>query len=188
MYLTSQAVHASSEENDSQVFLVLRGIAYLKEAFQMDLKINHNFEVAPISETSSDSEKNETYDGHMPTTNSDDDGEHVLKILGGSLAKLIPATLKRPPNVCILNNKLIVKNQNQFECKKGCTPCYCEPELLFRERFRGARLFAIYEKNRDKIKCILCQIKVDREKLDEHFDNHCIVFKVSQTIYKKLNV
>lgn len=130
----------------------------------------------------------------MPASNNNNDEYLVLKLLEESMAESSIEGMhgifkrQRGSAIRILNKKLIVKNQDQFECKKNCCPCYCRPQLLLRERFSGAAIFAIFSIKPDGLNCILCDRKIRHERLNEHFDNECIVFKVSQVIYDKLNV
>lgn len=150
----------------------------------MDLKINYNFDVAQVLRTSDGGKKEKTQ-----ARNNDNDLPIVMGLLGGSMCEAIQIPfVKRDPIVRIMNTKLIVKNQDQFECKKECCPCYCAPQLTFRERFSGAVIYAIFAMKPDAFNCILCDLEVECGKLADHFDKDCMVFKVSQVIHDKLKV
>lgn len=187
LYLTAQA--RTSDENDLQVYLISCAIDYFSNTFDMDLKINHNFDVHRIDRKSSSGSRNDSLRiNATSTTKNDNDVQAIIELLGGTTLEFIPVSRKRDPIVRIVNKKLIIKNQDQFQCQKNCITCQCPPTLIMRERYLGAKIFNLFPARPDTIDCILCGCKVKRQTLSKHFDNECFVFKVSQIIYDKLNV
>lgn len=175
------------DENDLQVFCVTSAIQYFRRTFELDLKINQNFDVTRLG-----AGKKENMGAGGPLASNDNcstDEQGIVELLGGASVVFIPVSSKRNPIVRIINKKLIVKNQEQYQCKMNCkSACNCASQSLIRDKFLGSKIYVHSMPKQHTFDCILCDCEVKRNALDKHFDYSCVVFKVSQIIHDKLNV
>lgn len=150
---------SSSEkiEDGLQMHLLKGAIEYLNHCFETNLKINNNY----------------------TNNNNNTDVKEILNTLAAERKvtekKPLIDGFKATPGMQILTRKLFGNSQD-YECKRNCGLCYCEPMLKFRQRFLGANIYAIYPVS-DDVKCLLCEKEVTRGTMEDHFDYDCSVFK-----------
>lgn len=140
------------------IHLLECAFAYLKGRFGISLTINNNYDLGA----------------------DDSDVKEILATLAVarkiSKKRALIEGFKATPKMKILTRKL-VGDSSDFKCKKNCgITCYCGPQQMFRHRFFGANIYAIFSDG-DYVKCILCEKELEPSTIDAHLDNDCYVFK-----------
>lgn len=147
------------KKNDGlNMYLLECAFRYLNQRFGTDLKINKNY----------------TKDANHS------DVDQILDSIASqrkiSKKKASIDGFKASASMEILTKKL-VGNSKDYKCTKDCIGvCYCGPQALFRHRFYGANIYAIFTSN-ENVKCLLCEKEMKPETMDAHLDNNCFVFQ-----------
>lgn len=145
------------DENDLEVYLLKGAMRYLNASFGTKLTLNH--------------------------TTSYDDASHIIDVLKhrGGFHQGHYVKQKISPKVEIITKILLEKNQVQFECQGSCAGfCYCKPQMIYRECFLNANIFAIYGYDVNKKQCLLCGNKVKNSALDAHINVRCAAVKIEK--------
>lgn len=150
----------NSEENndDLHVYLLEAAFSYFNQCFKTSLRVNYN------------------YKGH------DSGDSEVEKILNAvalerkiTSKKVSMAIFKFTPDMKVLTKRHL-GNSRELKCppEHGAI-CYCGPQRMFRHRFFGSNIYAIFAV-KEKVKCFLCDEEIEAATLHAHFQNDCYIF------------
>lgn len=150
-------MNTDREDDNLKVYLLDCAFNYLNKRFGTSLIINNNY----TKHNADHSDVKEILDT-------------IAKERKRSSKKALIEGFKNTPNMRVLTKKLS-GNSDQFKCTKGCTTCYCEPQMVFRKCFYGANIYAAFTV--DEVKCLLCEKEIGQRSLNAHLDNDCNLFK-----------
>lgn len=136
--------------DDMHVYLLEAAIKYFNSRFGTNLKVNYNYQQHDLR---------------------DADVERILDVI--AVERKISS--KKASMACFkVINKRHLGSIRELKCppEHGLV-CHCPPQRMFRDRFYGANIYAIFAVE-DKVKCFLCDKERDCGNLNAHFQNECI--------------
>lgn len=156
------SVNAEEKNDDLHVCMFEYAINYFNNHFGTNLRINFNYK----GQNSGDAEV-----------------QQILDVVAGqrrmSCKKATMEGFKAEPVMRILTRRL-TGNSRGIKCTHGAI-WYCESQMIFRQRFYGSNIYAIFAVE-DPVKCFLCEQEMKKGTLNAHFENDCGIFNPAPVI------
>lgn len=157
------SLNAEENDDDMHVYLLEAAISYLNQHFKTNLRVNYNYRAQECLDDAAEIEKVLDRTARERTVSSQ---------------KASMAAFKMAPIMKVLTHRHH-GNSRELKCPKEHGPiCYCPPQLVFRARFFGSNIYAIFTVP-EKVKCFLCDKEIEAGTFGAHFEKHCQIFNPS---------